>query len=187
MKRETLYEVIWQRSLCVVAKELKVSASLLRMRCREANIPTPNRGYWQRLRAGIPEPKEPLPAGRNIIINFRRQPVDPSGSMEQNDQALEGGQAVPQEMPTPKQLNQPAEKLAFELLLLEAAAQKVAVHSAMHSLLAALSEGAVIVPSGKRVAFQGWISRMHSYLRTNNPFEMVINTISTLASDDVQS
>ncbi|SOO05641.1 hypothetical protein XFF7767_460031 [Xanthomonas citri pv. fuscans] len=50
--REELYEMVWERPVLVLAKEIGVSDVALSKACRKAGIPLPNRGHWAIVRTG---------------------------------------------------------------------------------------------------------------------------------------
>jgi len=43
---DELSKMVWKKSLTDLSKELKVSDSVIRKRCKKRNIQTPPRGYW---------------------------------------------------------------------------------------------------------------------------------------------
>jgi integrase len=59
--REALYRMIWTAPVMEVAERLGVSDVALAKLCRRADIPTPPRGYWQRIEMGQQIPVAPLP------------------------------------------------------------------------------------------------------------------------------
>ena len=59
--RQQLYELVWQRPVRTLAKELGVSDVGLAKACRRANIPLPGLGYWAKLAAGHRLTRIPLP------------------------------------------------------------------------------------------------------------------------------
>jgi hypothetical protein len=50
---ETLAKLIWQQPATKLALELGISGSALKKHCKLRGIPTPPRGYWQKLQTGI--------------------------------------------------------------------------------------------------------------------------------------
>lgn len=54
-----LSEMVWEKSCVVLAKELGVSDKAISKRCVLLGIPTPPRGYWAKLRAGLIPPGVP--------------------------------------------------------------------------------------------------------------------------------
>jgi integrase len=59
--REALHRMIWTAPVMEVAERLGVSDVALAKLCRRAAIPTPPRGYWQRIETGQQLPVAPLP------------------------------------------------------------------------------------------------------------------------------
>jgi hypothetical protein len=60
--REILYNEIWTLPVTEVAKKYKVSDVAIHKICKSLNIPTPPAGYWAKVYAGKPVPKQtPLP------------------------------------------------------------------------------------------------------------------------------
>jgi hypothetical protein len=48
ISKQKLQKMVWQMSLTKIAEKLKVSISLIRMRCKECGIETPLPGYWNK-------------------------------------------------------------------------------------------------------------------------------------------
>lgn len=66
MTREELFERVWSTPISHLAAEWGLSGSGLRKACKRINIPTPGRGYWQKVKAGkrVRRPNLPeLPEG----------------------------------------------------------------------------------------------------------------------------
>lgn len=59
--RETLYKEVWAAPVTEVAKKYKVSDVAIHKVCKSLEVPTPQPGYWAKLRAGKPVVKTPLP------------------------------------------------------------------------------------------------------------------------------
>jgi integrase len=59
--RDALHRMIWTAPVMEVAERLGVSDVALAKLCRRAAIPTPPRGYWQRIETGQQLPVAPLP------------------------------------------------------------------------------------------------------------------------------
>jgi hypothetical protein len=64
--RSEFYVLVWSEPISKIAKQLNVKESLIRKKCRECNIPTPDSGYWSKLRfqkkvlhTPLPEYQEP--------------------------------------------------------------------------------------------------------------------------------
>jgi integrase len=73
-KREDLYHLVWMSPVSEIAMRLGVSDVALAKLCRRAAIPTPSRGYWQRIEAGqplIPTPLHPAPEGLPELLRVR--------------------------------------------------------------------------------------------------------------------
>lgn len=49
MNREALYDLVWSKPVYTLTEEMGISGVALRMRCEKQGIPTPPRGYWQKL------------------------------------------------------------------------------------------------------------------------------------------
>lgn len=58
--RQELYEMVWERPLTAIAKEIGVSDSALGKACRKAGVTRPDQGLWAKLKAGKPTQKRPL-------------------------------------------------------------------------------------------------------------------------------
>lgn len=71
--RRELFERVWSTPLYKLAKEWGLSGTGLRKRCERLEVPTPGRGYWQKVKAGkrVRRPKLPeLKAGeaKEIVL-----------------------------------------------------------------------------------------------------------------------
>tara|TARA_R110000764_G_scaffold42426_2_gene95562 strand:- start:298 stop:1338 length:1041 start_codon:yes stop_codon:yes gene_type:complete len=52
--RKALYDLIWEKSLRKVAQQINVKSHKLKKICAEEDIPTPQAGYWIKIRHGKP-------------------------------------------------------------------------------------------------------------------------------------
>ncbi|MEX0997814.1 MAG: hypothetical protein WDZ45_12250 [Flavobacteriaceae bacterium] len=70
--REELYNLVWQKPLTHIAKELGYSDNGVRKVCLKHNIPLPKAGYWSKLKYNKKVTKTPLPKSKNETseINF---------------------------------------------------------------------------------------------------------------------
>ena len=68
--RKELYELIWSKPMTQVAKDFDVSDVWISKICKEANIPRPPVGYWQRLDAGKNPKKTPLPPAKLLAADI---------------------------------------------------------------------------------------------------------------------
>lgn len=89
LSRQDLYDAVWTKPIRDVARELGVSDVGLAKLCRRHAIPTPERGYWSKLRHGKSVPRPPLPdasppeAGGIVITpSGRDAPAPPSENLE---------------------------------------------------------------------------------------------------------
>jgi len=64
LTREELYERIWSEPASKLAPQLGLSDVGLAKTCKRLGIPRPERGYWNRLAAGHPVKKSPLPPAK---------------------------------------------------------------------------------------------------------------------------
>lgn len=67
IKREELYEKVWNKPFTEIAKEYDVSDKAIAKICDKLNVPVPGVGYWQKLEAGEQLEKKKLP---DIPPNF---------------------------------------------------------------------------------------------------------------------
>ncbi|MDF2651688.1 MAG: hypothetical protein K0Q73_7493 [Paenibacillus sp.] len=65
--RETLYKEVWQVPVTEVAKKYGVSNVAIRKVCQSLDIPTPEVGYWAKLRAGKVVTQTPLPISDKLV------------------------------------------------------------------------------------------------------------------------
>jgi hypothetical protein len=61
LAREELYELVWSKPLTSVASDFGVSSVAIKKVCRRQQVPTPPRGYWAKVDAGIRVSVIPLP------------------------------------------------------------------------------------------------------------------------------
>lgn len=86
--REQLYELAWSAPMRQLASEFELSDSGLAKALRQHGIPLPQQGYWNKLQAGKPVLRAPLPArkpgqDRLLLVHgaladrFRAEPTAP--------------------------------------------------------------------------------------------------------------
>lgn len=63
--REDLYQMVWERPVLVIAKEIGVSDVAIAKACRKAGIPLPSRGHWASVKAGRAVGAAPLPKAKS--------------------------------------------------------------------------------------------------------------------------
>ena len=69
--REQLYNLVWSEPMTKIAAKLNISDVGLEKRCKQYNIPTPEKGYWARTYAGQKIQIPHLPKGNtDIEIEF---------------------------------------------------------------------------------------------------------------------
>ena len=75
--RKELHELIWKEPISKISERLNIKDSLLRRKCKENNIPTPDSGYWSKLKFGKEVNIEPLhkDANLNSIITFEKRAI----------------------------------------------------------------------------------------------------------------
>src|SRR5260221_7947822 len=61
MTRRELYELVWSQPMRTAAATLGFSDVAVAKACRHAEIPVPERGYWNKKQAGKQVIKRPLP------------------------------------------------------------------------------------------------------------------------------
>lgn len=54
ISRDKLYEEVWSRPMAAVAREYGVTSTALKKTCVRHGIPTPEQGYWAKLKYGKP-------------------------------------------------------------------------------------------------------------------------------------
>lgn len=74
--RRQLYELVWQRPLRDVARELGISDVALGKACRRYMIPLPGRGYWAKVAAGQKLTIIPLPSAPSVFSQLSFTPVE---------------------------------------------------------------------------------------------------------------
>lgn len=73
MKRSELFEAVWKEPMPTVAASLGVSDRTLRLACRGANIPTPDRSHWPRARAGRTAETPSLRGDPDAVVYLRKR------------------------------------------------------------------------------------------------------------------
>lgn len=73
MNRSELFEAVWKEPMPTVAAVLGVSDRTLRLACRGANIPTPDRSHWPRVHAGRVAETPSLPGDPNAVVYLRKR------------------------------------------------------------------------------------------------------------------
>lgn len=68
--RKELYDLVWSEPMKALAIRFGISDNGLRKRCKAMNVPTPSRGYWEKVKRGhrvrkLPLPPMPTPDGRH--------------------------------------------------------------------------------------------------------------------------
>ena len=61
MTREQLYELVWSKPMRSIAEDLRKSDVWLGRVCRRAQVPVPERGYWNKVKAGKRTSRRRLP------------------------------------------------------------------------------------------------------------------------------
>lgn len=76
-RRETLYKEVWQFPVKEVAKKYAVSDVAIHKICKSLDVPTPPRGYWEKLRSGKKVEIPPLPHSdkHDVKTGMRRENV----------------------------------------------------------------------------------------------------------------
>jgi len=59
--RKELYDLVWSEPMLSLSKKYNITGTGLAKACQKANIPVPERGYWNKLKAGKKASKTPLP------------------------------------------------------------------------------------------------------------------------------
>jgi hypothetical protein len=67
--RSQLYELVWSTPMMQLASQYGISGTGLAKVCRKFDIPVPERGYWNKLHAGLKVLKTPLPAPKSRVPN----------------------------------------------------------------------------------------------------------------------
>lgn len=120
LKREELYEQVWTEPVIHVAAKYGLTGNGLKKICRNADIPVPPPGYWQRLRVGRPDPWPPLPPAApaslptlTITASPITRVVKDAAARVQAQQAPECPIVVPDRLVNPHALVQ-ATRMALE-------------------------------------------------------------------------
>jgi len=83
LTREELYELVWRTPMIQLAKKYKISDNGLRKKCKKMNIPTPDSGYWTKLKFNKPVRKKKLPknfTGKNEVNLSERVGDEPESN-----------------------------------------------------------------------------------------------------------
>jgi hypothetical protein len=62
--RQELYDLVWSEPMIKLAERYGISGNGLAKACLKADIPVPERGYWNKLQAGHKVAKTPLPTAK---------------------------------------------------------------------------------------------------------------------------
>ena len=73
LTREQLYDMVWQKPLVALALEFGISDVAVKKRCKRLGFPTPSRGYWAKVEAGIRPHKTKLPDSLPGRVRRQRQ------------------------------------------------------------------------------------------------------------------
>ncbi len=90
MTRNDLYTAVWSNPVSHVARRIGMSDRGLIEICRTAEIPTPPRGFWRKVRTGQTPERPSLPRPEddsNVPVNLDRAPVN-GGSLPSNGSAV---------------------------------------------------------------------------------------------------
>lgn len=69
LTREQIYELVWSEAMSRICKAVGISDVAIAKHCRKADIPIPERGYWNKLHAGQEVTRTPLPPRDLATIN----------------------------------------------------------------------------------------------------------------------
>jgi len=69
LTREQLYELVWSEAMSRLCKAIGISDVAIAKHCRKAEVPIPERGYWNKLHAGQDVTRTPLPPRDLATIN----------------------------------------------------------------------------------------------------------------------
>lgn len=69
LTREQLHELVWSEAMSRLCKAIGISDVAIAKHCRKADIPIPERGYWNKLHAGQKVARAPLPPRDLATIN----------------------------------------------------------------------------------------------------------------------
>jgi hypothetical protein len=76
--REKLYEEVWTRPTCDVARDYGISDVALAKICKKLSVPKPGPGYWRRKECGYKVARPPLPEVKQIPFLVSHVPTQPS-------------------------------------------------------------------------------------------------------------
>jgi hypothetical protein len=61
LTRDQFYDLVWSEPMKKLSQQVGISDVAISKHCKKAGIPVPERGYWNKLHAGKPVAKTPLP------------------------------------------------------------------------------------------------------------------------------
>jgi len=103
LSRQELYDLVWQHPLTTLAKQFDISDIGLRRACVEFNIPLPQGGHWQKVRAGKSVKNLELPpSSSNEMIaldDFERGIVEKEYPWSQREREIENDPHLPLKVP----------------------------------------------------------------------------------------
>jgi hypothetical protein len=122
LTREELYNRVWQTPISTLAAELALSDVGLAKVCARYDIPTPPRGYWAKVKAGMKPRQAKLPrrdGSEELKLRFG-QPSEPSNA-DEFSRAMESEASPENEIVVPDRLRDPCALVLGAKAALEAA------------------------------------------------------------------
>lgn len=100
LTRENLYALVWEKPIAHLAKEWSMSDVGLAKLCARHDVPTPPRGYWEKLAAGQTPARPALPAVEKAVpIQVRvTRPEDRFPAIDEELAAALGAEALPEKV-----------------------------------------------------------------------------------------
>ena len=100
LKRQQLYEMVWQSSMGMISRKIGVSVDNLTKACNKLSVPIPPANHWKKLKSG--QPMEPLPlpphdGPKIILVEAQRKP---NRLAEWVKESQVSNQALPKHQPT---------------------------------------------------------------------------------------
>jgi len=91
--RQQLYDLVWSDSLLAISKKYDISDVGLRKACIRMNIPLPDAGHWNKVKAGLKVKIKPLPQSNSgdqeIRLSLRTQGQDASNNGMSSQMSLQ--------------------------------------------------------------------------------------------------
>lgn len=156
MKRSDLYAAVWEKPLSLVARDLGLSDTWLRVVCKRNGVPVPARGYWQRRPAEQEILRQPLPEAPEGEIEIRLVRSQSEVPQPELWEAMDAGQLSTE----PSAPASDCADLWLEVALIEMEAAAVMRHQVIEDLIVKVGATLALTPGLDVGAWCDWLQRL---------------------------